>query len=318
MKKESQSSLLRTQYRQNIHQHWNNENSIKYPDLVRLKNEILQIESNGSKKFYVYKRFVDWGSKRFESEISDIQNKEITMVHPSAFNDPYDCRMSSIRALGYLKEQRSDPKKFTKSIHIMISKEESTKNLPRPERRRMGKSILEKQIRRTELHDAEKLVEDLKKSFRVACFSTNPSDMYFWSHYGGAHRGYCIEYEFGDGMFEYLHPVEYVDKIPSFEGLQSNKRSIALIKSSDWMQENEWRLIAINDANDKNYDNPIQKYKLGDAKISALYLGLDFNKKSDEISNSRREDLLKCFDDKSIFQMKIRDDEFKIMAERVN
>jgi len=318
VKTESQNSLLRTQYRQDIHKHWNDENSIKYSDLVNLKNEILKIESNGSKKFYVYKRFVDWDSKRFESEISDIRNKEIAMIHPNEFNDPYDCRLSAGMALRYLKERRSDPKKFERSIQRMTSKEESIKHLPRSQRRKIGKSIYDGQILRTGIRDAENMVENIKKSLRVACFSTDPSDMYFWSHYGGVHRGYCIEYEFGDEMFKKIHPVEYIDKIPSFEGLKSNKRSVALIKSNDWSQENEWRLIAINDSDDENYDNPIQKYPLCDAKISAVYLGLDFNKQSNGILNSRKNDLLKCFADKSIFQMKIRDDEFKIMAERFN
>lgn len=71
MTKESQNLTLRSSYRELIDKHWNDQNSVKYSDLIKLKNKILKIESNESKKFYVYKSFVNWDPNRFESEISD-------------------------------------------------------------------------------------------------------------------------------------------------------------------------------------------------------------------------------------------------------
>lgn len=311
-------SLLRSQYRQNIHKHWNDESSVEYSDLIRLKTEILKTESNGSRKFYVYKRFVDWSAERFQSEIFDIENKKITLIFPTEFNDPYDCRLPVGETWEFLRKQRSDPEKFKKNIKDFISNSEITKNLPRNDRRKFGKELYNRKIIETSESHAKDLSEKLRKSWRVACFSTNPSDMYFWSHYGGVHQGYCLEYEFGDELFKNIHPVEYVDKIPSFEGLKSNKQSVALVKSKDWSQENEWRLISRNDDLDENdYNNPIKKYSLGDAKISAIYLGLDFHKGQSEILDIRRKKLLECFEGKNIFQTKMRDDEFKITAEKM-
>ncbi len=313
-------SLLRSQYRQNIHKHWNDESSVEYSDLIRLKTEILKTESNGSRKFYVYKRFVDWSAERFQSEIFDIENKKITLIFPTEFNDPYDCRFSVGETWEFLRKRRSDPERFKKLINNFFSNAEITKGLPRNYRRKLKKDFFEQQKTRTGESDAKELVANLRKTLRVACFSINPSDMYFWSHYGGVHKGYCVEYEFGDELFEKIHPVEYVDKIPSFEGLESNKQSVALVKSKDWSQENEWRLISRNDDLDENdYNNPIKKYSLGDAKISAIYLGLDFHKSQSKIFDIsiRRKKLLECFEKKNIFQTKMRDDEFKITAEKI-
>ncbi len=240
--------FLRSQYRQNIHKHWNDESSVEYSDLIKLKTEILESESNGSKKFYVYKRFVDWSEERFQSEISDIENKQITLISPTEFNDPYDCKLPVGETWEFLKKQRSDPEKFKKQINNVISKEkvEVAKNLPRNYtlrnyRRKLRKDCYNQKMAENSESHARDLSERLRKSWRVACFSTNPSDMYFWSHYGGVHKGYCLEYEFGDEFFKNIHPVEYVDKIPSFEGLKSNRQSVALVKSKDWSQENEWR-----------------------------------------------------------------------------
>lgn len=309
---------LRSQYRQNIHKHWNDESSVEYSDLVRLKTEILEIESNGSRKFYVYKRFVDWSEERFQSEIFDIENKKITLILPTEFNDPYDCRLPVGETWNVLKNQRSDPEKFRKEINDFISNSEITKNLPENDIEIIKEKFYNQKIVEDSEYHAKNLSEKLRKSWRVACFSTNPSDMYFWSHYGGVHKGYCVEYEFGDELFKNIHPVEYVDKIPSFECLKSNRQSVSLVKSKDWSQENEWRLISKNDDSDENdSNNPIRKYSLGDAKISAIYLGLDFHKGQSEILDIKRKKLLECFEGKNIFQTKMRDDEFKITAEKI-
>ncbi len=312
------SLSLRSQYRQNIHKHWNDESLVEYSDLIRLKTEILKIESNGSRKFYVYKRFLDWSEERFQSEIFDIENKKITLISPTEFNDPYDCKLPVGEIWNFLKNQRSDPEKFKKQINDFISNSEITKNLPKNQIEMLKEKFYNQKIIEDSESHAKDLSEKLRKSWRVACFSTNPSDMYFWSHYGGVHGAYCIEYEFGDELFKNIHPVEYVDKVPSFEGLKSNRQSVSLVKSKDWSQENEWRLISKNDdENENDYNNPIRKYSLGDAKISAIYLGLDFYKGQSEILDIRRRKLLECFEGKNIFQTKMRDDEFKITAEKV-
>ncbi len=80
-------------------------------------------------------------------------------------------------------------------------------------------------------------------------------------------------------------------------------------------------LLSRNDDLDENdYNNPIKKYLLGDTKISAIYLGLDFHKGKSEIFDMgiRRKRLLECFERGNIFQTQMKDDEFKITAERLS
>jgi hypothetical protein len=120
--------------------------------------------------------------------------------------------------------------------------------------------------------------------------------MYFWSHYGGIHKGYCIEYEFSEKLFgEKLHPVEYVSSWPKdFLELSKNGSNVAsaLIKSDDWSKEYEWRLMADFDA---SLNGGFRKISLPEGlKISRIYLGLNFYGDKDDEMEKRRALLLKA------------------------
>jgi len=301
---------LRQRYRQHIDKVWNS--NADYSELLAIKNEILKIELNESRKFYRYKSFIDWDDERFNSELEDIKDGKITLVHPNMFNDPYDCRLSAELMLRYMKLERSDLYKFKRKIKEVAKNDPGARGMPRNARRVVINNVFNSQVKKRSIEDAKQTVENNKKLFRVACFATKFDDMYFWSHYGSAHKGYCVEYGFGDESFKFMHPVEYTEKMPEFK-LKSNKHSIALLKSIDWSRENEWRLVDLNNANDKNYDDQIKKCKLSDVRISAIYLGLDFYKKSDDsIIEARKSSLIKCFGSQNIFEMSLKDDEFRL------
>jgi hypothetical protein len=150
----------------------------------------------------------------------------------------------------------------------------------------------------------------------VKSLSTEVNSMYFWSHYSYSHKGYCIEYEVDKSSFnKYFHPIEYSYGWPNdfleFLNRSGANCAFSLVKSLDWKNEMEWRLIDALGKNDTRKDINFVKSDLKNGfSVSAIYLGLDFEKNED----SRKEKLINALQetDIKIFQMNIGDDDFKI------
>ena len=150
---------------------------------------------------------------------------------------------------------------------------------------------------------------DLIKKFRVACFTTNPFSMLMWAHYADSHKGFCVEYavpvpnEHNIGLLQNLLPVIYSDERVSVleECLADLKCSkvtdeIAsaiykyglLTKSIDWLYQNEWRLISLDDMlSDKG------GYNCSFFPISKVFLGA-------KMSGEKRKDIIKICSDRNI------------------
>lgn len=84
----------------------------------------------------------------------------------------------------------------------------------------------------------------------VTCFSERPDDLLLWAHYGGAHRGICLEFDTSSPLLAgKLHKVSYSDEIPVLNvvdellGDGSFYLRLLLRKASCWSYEREWRAI---------------------------------------------------------------------------
>ncbi len=91
----------------------------------------------------------------------------------------------------------------------------------------------------------------LRHLFKISCFSESPCSNLMWGHYGGRHRGFCLEYDVEKlvSKFKVVLPVIYTEK-PFQAWRLIDKRGISdpfseiipcLYKSSDWSYEQEWR-----------------------------------------------------------------------------
>ena len=282
---------LRSAYRKEFHKFQTlGEKSCCY----KIKHELLRNESNQSKKFYRYRNFVGlgWHDSRLNSEIEDITADKITFVSASIFNDPYDCRL---------------PIPLIKKAML---KDLSKKFPHQGEDELLENELLIRNFYEKKRAEVENRIKEIRDKIPVISFATRPDDMYFWSHYGGVHKGYCLEYEFGDDVFNnFMHPVEYVENWPEdFDELTNGKNgAIALIKSMDWVKEREWRMVG---ADNPGLRESIKIDRPSDIKISAIYLGLDFFKEPK--LESKRIKLLTACDGKDIFQAKLKDDGFGI------
>ncbi|MDB4914934.1 MAG: hypothetical protein JWM95_2578 [Gemmatimonadetes bacterium] len=49
----------------------------------------------------------------------------------------------------------------------------------------------------------------------VTYFSESPDSTLLWSHYGGGHRGICLEFDTSSAWLSRLHPITYGDSLPA-------------------------------------------------------------------------------------------------------
>lgn len=104
----------------------------------------------------------------------------------------------------------------------------------------------------------------------VTCFSELPTNTLLWSHYGGAHRGVCLEFDTFSSWFQKLHAVRYRDDIPEFDIVDvllddaTRILEVMLTKATCWSYEQEWR--AIHKKADKEYCYGVEA-------LTGVYLG---------------------------------------------
>lgn len=134
--------------------------------------------------------------------------------------------------------------------------------------------------------DFEEYSSQLKNTFRISCFTTDPYSQLMWAGYANCHKGFCVEYTIlpNDKRYEKIYlnlfPMIYCKTRPNMTKQLSNfeDKDItedmvwniyfhgALRKSLDWAYQNEWRLLMprgnqVDDFNKEFF--PITKVFLG-------------------------------------------------------
>ncbi len=158
--------------------------------------------------------------------------------------------------------------------------------------------------------------------------------MYFWSHYGGAHKGFALNINLMKMSFhdrhsiahkfslQSIHPVCYTNELDKAFKIKNNMNQRlyhCLIKSKDWLSEKEWRIIQQidNKKEDQQIDNQKKDYFVNKDfknKISAIYLGVDFEFKEEAKQFIKKFNTnITTFID--LYQMKINNEKFKLEAE---
>jgi hypothetical protein len=92
--------------------------------------------------------------------------------------------------------------------------------------------------------------EDMKQ-YGVLCFSEIGDDILMWSHYSGAHTGFCLQFERQEandlGSYDRCVPVIYDGIYPKYSLPEltdpKNVVRIMTLKSPRWSYEQEWRML---------------------------------------------------------------------------
>lgn len=248
----------------------------------------MKIEPSHQKEKIPDSFFRFYGNPEFALDC--IENKQLTLIHTSKFNDPFD------PVLDFVLECDWDYDSFIEWVQ---------KNKGQPESTNIQKIKKDWRSSRTKL---ERLFKDLRTTMFVACFCTphNSSDnktilpqnnLYMWGHYGNGHRGVAIEFkkdifvsstgEVGIDYIEYGNTLPIITNEELYEFIFNNNnnnntntntntniiiakhRRILRTKTKNWEPEQEWRFCMTNTATKL----PWIKNPLPDDAMQSIYLG---------------------------------------------
>lgn len=117
-----------------------------------------------------------------------------------------------------------------------------------------------------------------------------------WSHYAGEHKGYIIGFDSAHPFFNqkksardelrHLRKIEYREKPPVINLMNTNASELFFMKSSKWVYEAEWRmLLPLSDANEVVEKNPypIHLFEFPPEAINRIILGARFSEENKKV-----------------------------------
>lgn len=217
--------------------------------------------------------------------IEDLINNEITCVHPSKMNDPFDSIAS------YLSDQKKLERRCSKKKHVKPQSD-----------------CFKHFTIRSFFANKETYSDDDNILFNKV----------MWSHYADSHKGFCVKYrikntafkQFDDSneVFTRLVPVKYSsEEISIFETLNTNT-SFAM-KNSVWYPESEVRFVHFSRDCDEDH-SPIMLNK--NITIEEVIFGLNCSKDAKRTIDSILKGKCKLSEiyneeEKDIYSLKKRD-----------
>jgi hypothetical protein len=94
----------------------------------------------------------------------------------------------------------------------------------------------------------ERIMHDILGGIGLLSMSATAEEGLLWAYYAEGHRGVCIEFEGGVGLFAAAQEVTYTDQAPVINLLEDGRttqiRKSMLTKASRWAHEREWRVLA--------------------------------------------------------------------------
>ncbi len=217
--------------------------------------------------------------------IEDLINNEITCVHPSKMNDPFDSIAS------YLSDQKKLERRCSKKKHVKPQSD-----------------CFKHFTIRSFFANRETYSDDDNILFNKL----------MWSHYADSHKGFCVKYrikntafkQFDDSneVFTRLVPVKYSsEEISIFETLNTNT-SFAM-KNSVWYPESEVRFVHFSRDCDEDH-SPIMLNK--NITIEEVIFGLNCSKDAKRTIDSILKGKCKLSEiyneeEKDIYSLKKRD-----------
>ncbi|ADG66852.1 hypothetical protein Plim_1009 [Planctopirus limnophila DSM 3776] len=174
--------------------------------------------------------------------IQNLKQQSLYFGPPSSFNDPYDCALT--------------PRfKAPTDIEVcaVLAKLISSPDTPKEIKQQLELSpipTLKEQLVASTRFLVEKKCNEFNTSHGISCFSEINNNLLMWSHYGGQHRGFCLEFSTDFEPFIKIHRVTYGTDIPevSVSRLMVDEDYQQVLdlfcrKSADWAYEREWRVI---------------------------------------------------------------------------
>jgi len=182
-------------------------------------------------KLYKYR-----GISAFTEDI--VVNSRVFFSAPVTLNDPFDCKMPldfTVTPANFGQFVRKIGPKFGLSA-AEANRLASTSTAA--QRRTMFEAI------------ANKYKMRLSHESSLFCVAERGNDILMFSHYGDAHRGCCLEFDFSnDPLLKLAERVSYQNDYPDLNyfrlhgDVHKMSKGLFLTKALQWAYENEWRVI---------------------------------------------------------------------------
>lgn len=198
------------------------------------------------------------------NSLSMLINKKIWVSKPTAFNDPFDCKLifdENYSEQTYSEYLRNAGNRF----------KQSTENIAN----RIDDAYIDGELKQEEKDALKENVEGIRKEIinsGVYTLSQTNSNLLLWAHYADSHKGFCIEYDRAPGNtlgnFEGTIPVDYSESFPVIylSDLVNSAEPIFKVlqsKSKKWKYEKEWRLFCKNGNVEEDLPAPISSIIFG-------------------------------------------------------
>lgn len=262
------------------------------------------------KKLYRYRPVTH---DNVELRIDEIENGTVYLSHPKDLNDKFEGRthLSSRDPAKYHKKEMFEEQfknilpqdQFDRIFqdpewYPLLMEYSAYQDAPEnPER---VKREIEK-VMQGELEYLNETVTNIaRKMVRVASFTTDANNLNMWDRYASGHKGICLEYDMErlENVFfrNRLFPVFYKDSMPDMVGRMTRGEFstfrffdfIAMHKTKEWSNENEWRLICLPDTwYIHESDIPDEFWEQGKAitfmRPSKVILGMDIEYRYEKV-----------------------------------
>lgn len=203
--------------------------------MIHQRKILQELTNKIPQKFYRYRALTS------EYEIDNIMNNRIWLSKPTEFNDPYDSMINID-----VKQMIEKYFKYDSNLRQEYDR------LERKDKRELDRFI-ESERKKVQKEITYEL-EELRNSVGIACFSETHDNLLMWSHYGGYHRGICLEYDARDIIAKFVFlPVIYTDLFENVinyidmknDSVKDKAVVLFLNKSKDWRYEKEWRILEL-------------------------------------------------------------------------
>lgn len=168
-------------------------------------------------------------------------NRHVHFSSPEHFNDPWDCRP------WFDPAEVADPTlrlRWVRFLERHVTPRQEDVLLSQGVKWRDDVPFLTKTI--------EKMTATMwqlnAERWRIYCLTTHPSSSLMWAHYGDRHRGICFEFDASVPIFARALQVVYRESLPAISASSFEDwgtiASMLLDKSSEWLYEDEYRILA--------------------------------------------------------------------------
>ncbi len=204
-----------------------------------------------------------------------LTKNSIYLSDTKEFNDPWDCRPC------FDLTRLDDPIFYERQVeHFERVDRKHNTHLSEDEHRQRA-AMLRKDRKFLEhcIYQMSGIESDIQKRYRVYCLTTKSADTLMWSHYAQNHTGICLEFRCANDVLSSALQVIYCETYPPLDLADEDPQAALLpllTKAKVWEYEEEYRLIAQEEAEALNRESLITKNNfllLPDAALASIIVG---------------------------------------------